>query len=545
MNEQPTQTLSPIGFALLDADGLVDVASRGLADWLGGGPLAGRPVWHLGESLDSECWARLRVEADTRGVAEHEASALDARGERSALRLRLERAEGRVGTPQRYLLHAARVAPDPGPPRPAEVARRASARLLDSILERLSTAVIVFDADGRIRHANGAARLLVGAPPLADLAAAIRERFTRGHVVDGLGRPLSWDALPHRVALRTGTAVYEQPLSARRDGRREWYLVSAVPRTDADGRAVDVVCTFTDVTESHRAERTNLARQRAESLGRLAGGIAHHFNNLLTVMSTTADLLEHTLPGHALASFGLADLRLGAERGAMLTQQLLAYAAQQDRKPERIDLGRWLQTADSRLARALPPGASLEITTASRAQHVDIDPTQLDQIISTLVANAGESFDDRVGTVGVEVCDACVWGSDPSPDEPEPDARGHYVVLRVTDDGRGMPASVEERAPEPFFTTKTFGNPSGLGLSACVGIARQNGGWTTIRSAPGRGTTVEVWLPAVDEAGADAAGDEATGSEAAGGEAVGDEARPTAIPTLAPIGAAALGSSMP
>lgn len=537
MNEQLTQTLgmSPIGFALLGADGTIEFASRSLAGGFGGGPVAGRPVWQLVQSLDADRWRRLRAETDARGAAEHEATAADGDGERSTLRLRLEPAEGCPGASPRYVLQAARVASDRGAPRPTETSRRVGKRTLDSILERLSTAVVVFGADGRVRHANSAARASIAAPPTPDLSAAIRERFAHSDVIDGLGRPMSWDALPHRVALRTGTAVYEQPLSACRDGTREWFLVSAVPRTDARGRVLDVVCTFTDVTESHRAERSNLARERAESLGRLAGGIAHHFNNLLTVMSTTADLLEHTLPGHALASFGLADLRLGAERGAMLTRQLLAYAAQQDRKPERIDLGRWLQTAGARLTPTLPPGVSLEITATSCAQHVDIDPTQLDQIISTLVANAGESFDDRTGTVGVEVCDACVWGSDPSPAAPEPDERGHYVVLRVTDDGRGMPASVEERAFEPFFTTKTLGNPSGLGLSACVGIARQNGGWTTIRSAPGRGTTVEVWLPAAGEVGGDGAGDEVAESEAG----------PTAIPTIAPISASALGPSMP
>lgn len=380
----------------------------------------------------------------------------------------------------------------------AEVEAKARAlareRELNALIERIATAVFVFGPDGRPRRWNRAASTLVGSQ--RDVSSAIGHRQRTGwDVLDESGAPIPRAELPLDTAIRTREPVWNRVVGVAHGSRRQWGLISAVPSLDDAGNLVDIVCTVTDITETRRLEAELAQRHRLESLGRLAGGVAHDFNNLLTVISSGADLLAGDLPPDAVAQHDVAEIRAAAGRGATITRQLLGYARQQYRRPRTLRLRRYVERYEGLIRRLLPARAEMQVAIPDGLWPVHIDPTQVEQLLMNLTANAGEALEQGDGMVAIELRNDEI---DPLPgaaqdvDRAEP---GQYVVLAVRDDGRGMAPDVARQALEPFFTTAPFGTRSGLGLSTCLGIARQNGGRLEIRSEVGVGTTVEVWLP--------------------------------------------------
>jgi signal transduction histidine kinase/ActR/RegA family two-component response regulator len=244
------------------------------------------------------------------------------------------------------------------------------------------------------------------------------------------------------------------------------------------------------MTERERAEAALRQAQRFEAVGQLTGGVAHDFNNLLTVLIGNIDLME----GSAILDPSLADriraMRAAAERGAMLTGHLLAFARRQPLAPRAVDLNGVVAGMQDLLQSALGQRVQMETLLAQGLWAAMVDPTQIELVILNLVINARDAMPDG-GTVTVETgnrhCNP--------PARPEEPVEGDYVVVTVRDVGTGMTPEVLAQAFEPFFTTKGPGVGSGLGLSQVVGTARQSGGEVQIDSAPGKGTTVSVYLP--------------------------------------------------
>jgi len=283
-------------------------------------------------------------------------------------------------------------------------------------------------------------------------------------------------------------------------GQERWRLFSSAPRRLEDGRVVwDGI--ELDITARRRAEESRerlqaqlSQAQKMESVGRLAGGVAHDFNNMLGVIVGRAEFALASLgPGSPLAA-DLVEIRRAAERSADLTRQLLAFARKQTIAPVALELNRAVEGALKLLGRLLGEDLELVWAPGEDAGAVLMDPTQLDQVLANLCLNARDAIEGAgqgriVIRTGRRVLDEAACASLPGA------APGAYAALVVQDTGVGMDEATLARLFEPFFTTKVLGRGTGLGLSTVHGIVTQNHGHIGVTSAPGQGTTFEILLP--------------------------------------------------
>ena len=287
--------------------------------------------------------------------------------------------------------------------------------------------------------------------------------------------------------------------------RGEWVWVldrGRVTSWTADGKPLMMMGTHQDITERKEAEAERirlhadlLQAQKMESVGRLAGGVAHDFNNILTVILGHAEVaLAQTRPETPLHG-DLLEIRRAAERSADLTRQLLAFARKQTVAPKLLDLNETVGGMVPMLKRLIGEGVGLEWRPAADAPKVRMDPSQLDQILVNLCANSRDAIGGvgtiAIGTETTEVKEEDAWdGGDRAP--------GKYAALTVADTGKGMDREALEHLFEPFYTTKGVGEGTGLGLATIYGIVKQNGGHVRVESMPGAGTTFRIFLPLRD-----------------------------------------------
>jgi len=244
-------------------------------------------------------------------------------------------------------------------------------------------------------------------------------------------------------------------------------------------------------TEEHRVTEASLRQaQKMEAVGQLTGGIAHDFNNLLSVVLGSLELLRNRLPPNdPRAAELLGNALQGAERGAALTHRLLAFGRRQLLRPAVVDLPALVRGMTALLTSSAGAGVRIAMRFPAGLPPVVVDANQLELALLNLVVNARDAMPDG-GEVTIGAHGAQAGG-------PDGLAPGAYVVLTVTDSGTGMDQATLDRAVEPFFTTKDVGKGTGLGLSMVHGLAAQSGGQFRLRSAPGTGTTAELWLPRV------------------------------------------------
>ncbi len=288
----------------------------------------------------------------------------------------------------------------------------------------------------------------------------------------------------------------------RADGELRWIRISGGNQHDASGQVRRVAGILQDVTDLKRAEEERkrldsqlTQAQKMESVGRLAGGVAHDLNNTLSVVLGHSELALLSANAQGEVRGHLEGIREAAAHSAKLTRQLLAFARRQTIAPRVLDLNETVAGLLDMLRRLIGEDVRLAWRPGPGLRHVKIDPSQLDQVLFNLVVNARDAI-AGVGSVTVETANVRVqvppgWGQAAAP--------GEYVQLAVQDDGCGMEAAVLERLFEPFFTTKPVGRGTGLGLATVYGIVQQNGGFLDVRSAPGQGSRFEVHLPATDE----------------------------------------------
>jgi PAS domain S-box-containing protein len=262
----------------------------------------------------------------------------------------------------------------------------------------------------------------------------------------------------------------------------------------------ELFCVDIDLSEVRRAERERQAleerlrvSQHLESLGRLAGGVAHDVNNMLGIILGNTDLCLAETPGDAPMREWLEEARGGATRSAALIRQLLAFARKQDIEPQVLDLNESLGASAGMLRRLIGENVRLEWSPGEDVPPVRVDPAQLEQILANLVVNARDAI-EGTGTIHIETGDHRVRRRPSAEDADIPP--GRYASLVVRDDGRGIEPGSLERIFEPFYTTKALGRGTGLGLSTVYGAVRQNGGVVDVASEVGRGTRFRVLLPA-------------------------------------------------
>ncbi len=283
----------------------------------------------------------------------------------------------------------------------------------------------------------------------------------------------------------------------RKDGEPYDVWLSLTPTTFNGTPCLQAI--VEDRTERKRAEEA-LRRseeqlrqsQKMESVGRLAGGVAHDFNNLLGVILGHTELAMEQLDPNQPAFESLLEIRNAAERSASITQQLLAFARRQVTAPTLVDINRSVEGIVDILQRLVGEDVELAWSPGADLGAVEIDPSQLDQILVNLCANARDAMADS-GRVTIET--SAVLIDRPFSEAHEGCVPGEYIRLSVSDTGSGMSTEVLEHLFEPFFTTKEPGKGTGLGLATVYGIVRQNHGVIDVVTAPSLGSTIEIYLP--------------------------------------------------
>jgi len=262
-----------------------------------------------------------------------------------------------------------------------------------------------------------------------------------------------------------------------------------------DGKPMGLRGIVIDMTESRRLETQLRQAAKMEAVGTLAGGIAHDFNNLLQAIQGFAELLILKRGEREDGSRELVEICSAARRGGELTRQLLTFSRKMESHLEPVELNRVLENVRRLLERTIPKMISIKTHLAEGLPKVHADVSQMEQILMNLALNARDAMPEG-GSLSIEtklfLLDAISWRS--GPDLPP----GRYVQLTVSDTGQGMDGATLEHIFDPFFTTKEVGKGTGLGLAMVYGIVQNHHGHILCRSEPGRGTSFEIYLPAID-----------------------------------------------
>jgi NO-binding membrane sensor protein with MHYT domain/nitrogen-specific signal transduction histidine kinase len=375
--------------------------------------------------------------------------------------------------------------------REAEALRRSEGRLR-AILNQLPIGVLVADAvSGKIVFSNPEATRALG-HKLGDAPDwhAYAERFGALHAD---GRPLAAGEYPLTRAVLLGERVEREQMLYRRGDRSVVHLeVNAAPVRDEDHQVTLAIATFQDITAQVQAEQALRRAQRLEAMGQLTGGVAHDFNNLLMVVSGNLQLLVRRTSDEVLLRFARGAME-ALRRGADITRRLLAFAREQPLEPSPIDFTALLpDIADNVLSRTLGGAVRVETDIGPELWPALADRSELQAALLNLAINARDAM-PQGGQLTITARNA---SSDSLPEKVRDSLPPRdYVAISVSDTGTGMPEEVIARAFEPFFTTKAVGHGSGLGLSQVYGFAQQSGGAVAIKSRPGEGTRVTIWLP--------------------------------------------------
>lgn len=357
-------------------------------------------------------------------------------------------------------------------------------RLMTAI-EQAGESILITDAEGIIQYVNPAFETVTG--------------FTRREVIGYTPRILKsgeHDESFYRNLWETvssGNIWQGRIVNKRKDGSLYTGELTISPVRDTSGRIVNYVAVKRDITEQLRLEAQLRQAQKMESVGRLAGGVAHDFNNILSVILGQVDLALTTKIEQALPLYAeLQEIRQAAQRSADLTRQLLTFARKQMASPKVLNLNNIVAKTLKMLHRLIGEDINLVWKPGANLWSVKIDPAQVDQILANLCINSRDAI-TGVGQITIETGNVtidetyCASHSD--------FISGEYVLLVVSDNGCGMDQETLEKIFEPFFTTKELGKGTGLGLATVYGIVKQNNGLINVYSEPEKGTTFKIYLP--------------------------------------------------
>ncbi|MEE4242783.1 MAG: PAS domain S-box protein, partial [Desulfopila sp.] len=294
--------------------------------------------------------------------------------------------------------------------------------------------------------------------------------------------------------IRQGVTVLDELLEIESfDGKRKVILNYTAPVLDDKGNVDGAIVVNLDISERKNLEAQLVQAQKMESVGRLAGGVAHDFNNMLGVILGHAELAQELVDSKDPVFADLQEIIKAAQRSADLTRQLLAFARKQTIAPKVLNVNTVVSGLLKMLQRLIGEDIELVWIPAATRYPVKVDPSQINQILVNLCVNSRDAI-NGIGTIIIETADVVLdeeYCSNHSGFLP-----GEYVMLMVSDDGCGMDRQILEVVYEPFFTTKEMGKGTGLGLATVYGIVKQNDGFINVYSEPDRGTVFKIYLPA-------------------------------------------------
>lgn len=356
--------------------------------------------------------------------------------------------------------------------------------LRGAALEAAANAIVITDAEGRVLWVNAAFSRLTGYT-LADVHGQRVGAFCDAGEHANPFYAEMW------AAISSGEVWRGEILNHHRDGHAFIEEVTITPLLDASGRVTHCIAIKQDVTEQRNLEKQYLHAQRQESLGRLASGIAHDLNNILTPVLVLPSLMREMTQEPATLRF-LDMIETSAHRGSDLLRQLLLFGRGSDARREPVALSMVVEGMAAIVRETFPKNITLELAVAPDLPLLNADATQLHQVLMNLCVNARDAMPlggrlalriERT-TLSAEQARA-ISGA----------RAGTFQVLTVADTGCGIPFENQERVFEPFFTTKVLGEGTGLGLSTVSGIVRGHAGFIELRSAPGAGTAFRIYLP--------------------------------------------------
>jgi len=399
-----------------------------------------------------------------------------------------------IRTPSGELAGFAKITRDLTERRDAEDALRQSEQQFRLLVEGVTDyAIYLLDSTGRVSSWNAGAQRIKG----YGAQEIIGEHFSRFYTEEDRRSGLPQRGL--EIAAREGRFELEG-WRVRKDGSPFWAHVIIDAIRNDQGEVVGFAKVTRDITERQAANRAlDEARealfqaQKMEAVGQLTGGIAHDFNNLLMAILGSLELLKKRLPDDPAIAYLVNNAIHGAERGATLTQRMLAFARRQELKLDAVDVPSLVNGMVGLLERSIGPSIRLHTSFPPALPWVRSDANQLESALLNLTLNARDAMPEGgVITIDARVMEAL--------DDPTLDlAPGRYVRVRVIDSGEGMDQETLARATEPFFTTKGIGKGTGLGLSMVHGLAQQSGGGLRLKSTKGHGASVEIWLPIAKE----------------------------------------------
>ena len=360
--------------------------------------------------------------------------------------------------------------------RRAEEDLRTSEERLRAVVSNAPIILWATDNDGRLTLCEGQGLSELGVSSGALVGHTVGEVIEDRVIATHLERALAGDAC--QVELVLGGRIFDS-----------WFSPIRNPGADSGG-AIGVAI---DVTERQRLQ-TQLHRvEKIEAVGQLAGGIAHDFNNQLTAILGYSELLMQTLDEKDPRRDDLEEIAKAGQRAAIMTQQLLAYGRKQPRQPKVIDLNAVIASIEPLLRRSVREDVSFETVLDSDVEPIRADPTQIEHVLLNLVLNARDAMTTGGHlTVATRMVNVDAPETRQTPTMPA----GRYVSIEVTDTGTGMDESTRLRVFEPFFTTKELGKGTGLGLASVYGIVNQSGGYISVASDIGKGTTFQIhFLP--------------------------------------------------
>ncbi len=479
---------APVGYHEIDNKGFIADVNRTELEMLGyqREEMVGKPVWQFVHNSES---SRIRVLAKLSGELQPTNSAAriylrkDGTAFTALLQERLLKDElGRITgirTVMQDITERTR----------AEEALRISEEQYRTTLYSIGDGVITTDIHGMVSQMNPVAETLTGWSEKQAIGKPVTEVFNivneeSGSTVDN----------PVSRVLREGIIVglANHTTLIAKDGVRRPIADSGAPIRSELGETIGVVLVFNDQSERRLLHAQLMQAQKMEAIGRLAGGVAHDFNNVIAVILGYAKLIEHAINPLDPIARKVQAIIVAAERSADLTKQLLAFARKQVVTPVVLNLNDALSAVQSMLSRLVGEDIAITLRPGKDLWNIRIDRTQVDQILANLSTNARDAIAD-VGSISIEASnivldeDFCKEHLEFRP--------GEFVMLAFSDSGCGMDKATTSQIFEPFFTTKPKDKGSGLGLATVFGAVKQNNGFINVYSEPAKGTTFKIYFP--------------------------------------------------